>query len=57
MLNTITDSSVVGLAFGGGMQQLKNQKGRTYYMQCSDRREAEEWRDAIENNIKVYYFN
>eukprot|EP00598_Pedospumella_elongata_P001723 CAMPEP_0184969802 /NCGR_PEP_ID=MMETSP1098-20130426/2453_1 /TAXON_ID=89044 /ORGANISM="Spumella elongata, Strain CCAP 955/1" /LENGTH=389 /DNA_ID=CAMNT_0027491621 /DNA_START=49 /DNA_END=1218 /DNA_ORIENTATION=+ len=53
MLDGVMSQNAVGLAFGGGMAEMKKQgQGRTYYMSCNSRLEADEWRAAIQNNVK-----
>ena len=54
MLDGVMANNAVGLAFGGGLQDMKKQaQGRTYYMHCSSRMEADEWKNAIANNVRA----
>jgi hypothetical protein len=52
MMDNLMGQNVASLAFGGGMKAMSKQShGRTYYMQCSSFSEAQEWANAIKNNI------
>ena len=54
MLDGVMGNTAMGLAFGGGMAEMKKQgQGRTYYMACSSLAEAEAWCAAIANNVKA----
>ena len=53
MLNTVMNSSVAGLAFGGGMQQLQKAHARTYYFSFDNLSNAQDFASQIENNVKV----
>lgn len=53
MMGAITGNSALGLAYGGGMKEVNKSRARTYYMQCASRQEADEWAEAINNNIKA----
>jgi len=53
MLDSVTNQSVAGLAMGGGIKAMNAAKGRTYYLQASSAMEAQEWANALENNIKA----
>lgn len=54
MLDGVMANNAIGMAFGGGLQDMKHAaQGRTYYMSCSSREEAEEWKNAITNNVRA----
>lgn len=47
-------NNAIGMAFGGGLQDMKHAaQGRTYYMSCGSREEADEWKNAITNNVRA----
>lgn len=53
MLGSVMGQSAASLAFGGGMQALKNTRARTYYFSFERLADAEEFAAAVENNVKV----
>lgn len=53
ILNTVTQSSAVGLAFGGGMKNIQNSQGRTYYFAFPSREEAEVCAVIVKENIRA----
>lgn len=53
MLGSVMGQSALGLAFGGGMKKVEEQRSRTWYIACENESEQQEWLNAIAHNLKL----
>lgn len=53
MLGGLANQSALGMAYGGGINDMKKNQARTYYWSCKTLEEANAWVAAINNNCKL----
>jgi hypothetical protein len=53
MLGGVMNQSALGMAYGGGLKDIKKNQARTYYWSCASLEEANAWAVAINNNVRL----
>lgn len=53
LLGGVMNQSALGMAYGGGMSEMKKNQARTFYWSCGSLEEANAWAAAINNNVKL----
>lgn len=53
MLGSVMNATPMGLMAGGGIADINKNRARTYYWSCKTVEEANEWANALNNNVKL----